>query len=103
MFIKVIHQAFEDAPYEAARVEAQGKTVDECLEYAYRYTQNIEGSWSIKDGNADNNAGVTVLKDLYVDDAGKTWGHRSTSVNDLMVVEGTNAQYRVAGMGFERV
>ena len=103
MFIKVIHKAFEETPYEAARVEAVGKTVDECLEYAYRYTQNIEGSWSIKDGNADNNGAVTVLKDLYVDDKGKTWGHRSTSVNDIMQIEGSDVQYRVAGMGFERV
>jgi len=103
MFIKVIHQAFEEVPYEAARVEAVGNSVDECLEYAYRYTQNLAGSWSIKDGNADNCAGVTVLKDLYVDDKGKTWGHRSTSVNDIMQIEGTDVQYRVAGMGFERV
>lgn len=103
MFIKVIHRAFEDQPETVARVEAQGDSVEECLEYAYRCTQNIEGSWSIKDGNADNCAGVTVLKDLYVDDRGKTWGHRSTSVGDLMQVEGANREYRVAGVGFERV
>ena len=103
MFIKVIHKAFEDQPETVARVEALGDSVQECLEYAYRWTQNIEGSWSIKDGNPDNNGAVTVLKDLYVDDAGKRWGHRSTSVRDLMQVEGANSTYEVASIGFKLV
>ena len=103
MFIKVIHKAFEDQPETVARVEALGDSVQECLEYAYRWTQNIEGSWSIKDGNPDNNGAVTVLKDLYKDEDGKSWGHRSTSVRDLMQVEGANSTYEVASFGFKLV
>ena len=103
MFIKVIHQAFEDQPATVARVEALGDTVEACLEYAYRWTQNIEGSWSIKDGNADNNGAVTVVKELYTDPSGKTWGHRSTSVRDLMQVEGAKQTWEVASIGFKLV
>lgn len=103
MFITVIHTAFEDQPETVARVEALGDTVQECLEYAYRWTQNIEGSWSIKDGNPDNNPGVTVLKDLHVAEDGKKWGHRSTSVRDRMRVEGANDLWEVASIGFKMV
>ena len=103
MFIKVIHKAFEDQPETVARVEALGDTVEQCLEYAYRWTQNIEGSWSIKDGNPDNNGAVTVLKDLHVDLDGKAWGHRSTSVRDLMQVEGAKQTWEVASIGFKLV
>ena len=103
MFITVFHTAFEDQPVKIARVEALGDTVEQCLEYAYRWTQNIEGSWSIKNGNPDNNPAVTVLEDLHVAEDGQEWGHRSTSVRDRMQVEGANDVYEVASIGFKLV
>ena len=67
-------------------------TTDDCLEYAYRWTNNIEGSWSIKktsfileDGstiaNGDYNNDVTVLK--YREDG---LGQRSSMAFDRFIV-----------------
>lgn len=82
--------------------------VDAALEYAYRYTNNVSGSWSIKlrdmtlrDGtmfeNGDYNDNVTVLVPLHANGTGL----RSTSVFDRMVVNGKT--YKVDMMGFEEL
>ena len=73
--------------------------VDEALEYAYRYTNNVDGSWSMKIGS-DANDDVTVLAPLHVVD-GRTYGLRSTSMFDRMVVNGKT--YKVAMVGFKEV
>ena len=73
--------------------------IDEALEYAYRYTNNVDGSWSMKIG-ADANDDVTVLAPLHVVD-GRTYGLRSTSMFDRMVVNGKT--YKVAMVGFKEV
>ena len=80
----------------------------EALEYAYRWTNNVMGSWSIKkevfeggESNGDFNPNVTVMAPLHVDDSGKEWGLRSTSVGDQMLV-GTK-KYEVASFGFKEV
>jgi hypothetical protein len=68
-------------------------TLSEKLEYAYRWTQNIFDSWSLKmpeDGNDD----VTVMGDVS-----EGLGLRSTSVGDQVLV-GTE-KYVVAPCGFE--
>ena len=39
--------------------------IDDCLEYAWRYTNNVDGSWSLKIGS-DANDNVTVLEELPV-------------------------------------
>ena len=93
--------------------------IDLCLEYAFRNTQNVFGSWSKenvegKDENWDWNDDVEVKVPLHIDDEGKEWGLRSTSVGDEMVVkikvltdtvcEWRVAQkYEVAGIGFKKV
>lgn len=100
MYIKVIHRAFEDTPKTVAIVDCPQTNINEALEYAYRYTNNIDGSWSMKIG-ADANDRVEVAQPLYVDDAGKQWGHRSTSVRDHMEVLGRT--YEVANVGFVRL
>ena len=41
-------------PYAAAEVSAPCKDVYEALEYAFRWTQNISGSWSKKIGDDAN-------------------------------------------------
>ena len=107
MKITVVHKAFEDTPQIVAEVTAPADagSVEEALEYAYRWTNNVMGSWSIKkknfeDGepNGDFNPNVKVMADLHVDESGKAWGLRSTSVRDMMHVDGRS--FEVAGFGF---
>ena len=91
--VAVIHTAFEDKPSTVAFVKTkEGMTLNEKLEYAYRWTQNIMDSWSLKmpmDGNDD----VTVMGEIV-----DGMGLRSTSVGDQVLV-GTE-KYVVAPMGF---
>jgi hypothetical protein len=95
-----------------ASVDASGfDNIDQALEYAYRFTNNVMGSWSIKkeflptrDGgemaNGDFNADVTVLRQRP-----DGMGQRSTMMGDLMIVEigDCPSVYQVAGFGFEKV
>ena len=76
-------------------------SVEAALEYAYRWTNNIDGSWSRRDlaPNNDFNPAVTVIAPLPVTDDGKTLGLRSSSMGDRFVVDGKN--YRCAMFGFE--
>jgi hypothetical protein len=104
MNVTVIHKAFEDAPITVAEVETTLNDVDEALEYAFRWTNNVMGSWSrpektFSNGetNGDYNPFVTRIAPLH--EGGM--GLRSTSVGDQMVVEGKT--YEVAGFGFEEV
>ena len=90
--VAVIHTAFEDTPSTVAFVDVPEGTLIEKLEYAYRWTQNIMDSWSLKmpmDGNDD----VTVMGEIV-----DGMGLRSTSVGDQVLV-GTE-KYVVAPMGF---
>lgn len=73
--------------------------VNEALEYAYRYTNNIDGSWSMKIGS-DANDDVTVLAPLHIVE-GRTYGLRSTSMFDRMVLNGKI--YKVDMFGFKEV
>ena len=92
--VAVIHTAFEDKPSTVAFVNVkEDMTLIEKLEYAYRWTQNIMDSWSLKmpeDGNDD----VTVMGDIS-----DGYGLRSTSVGDQMLVG--NKKYVVASFGFK--
>lgn len=97
--VAVIHAAFEDTPRTVAFVEVGERVGDDALEYAYRWTQNIMDSWSLKmqeDGNDD----VTVIGELPVVD-GQTYGLRSTSMGDYMLLG--NTKYKVSMVGFEKI
>ena len=62
--VAVIHAAFGDTPHTVAFVDADpSMSLSEKLEYAYRWTQNIVGSWSLKIGDAAN-SNVTVMGDI---------------------------------------
>jgi hypothetical protein len=68
------------------------------LEDVWKATQNIEDSWSNPDAigrqydfNVDKSPNIIVKKDLPVI-KGKTYGHRSTSVGDYMIVKFDNTQ-----------
>ena len=91
--VAVIHTAFEDTPSTVAFVDVpEFPTLIETLEYAYRWTQNIMDSWSLKMPE-DGNDAVTVMGDIS---SGR--GLRSTSMGDQILV-GTE-KYVVAPMGF---
>lgn len=74
--------------------------VNEALEYAYRYTNNVEGSWSMKIGG-DACDDVTVLAPLHETSDGRKMGLRSTSMFDRMTMNGKT--YKVDMMGFNEV
>ena len=67
----------------------------EMLEYAYRYTNNIDGSWSKKIGT-DANDDVTVLVERE-----DGLGLRSTMMRDRMELDGV--MYEVSIMGFKEL
>ena len=91
--VAVIHTAFEDTPSTVAFVDVPEGTLIEKLEYAYRWTQNIMDSWSLKMPQ-DGNDAVTVVGDIS-----SGMGLRSTSVGDQILV-GTE-KYVVAPFGFQ--
>ena len=93
--VAVIHTAFEDVPNTVAFVEVGERTGTEALEYAYRWTQNIMDSWSLKmpeDGNDD----VTVMGEIV-----DGMGIRSTSMGDQMLLGTT--KYLVDMVGFKEI
>jgi hypothetical protein len=110
MQIVVLHNDFETNKREVvAAVTFDGTDIDAGLEYAYRWTNNLDGSWSqgeefSYDGrlydNPDFNPNVKVLAPLP-NHFGRTIGHRSSSVGDIMIVDGE--AYKVASFGFEKM
>ena len=93
----VTHRAFEmrigEQPYEAASVEYDYfAPLLENLQFAYRWTQNLQDSWS-KNMEHDGHERVTCLVDLTC-----RLGLRSTSVGDTITIGDT--MYVVAGIGF---
>ena len=103
MNVTVIHKAFEDTPVTVAEVETTHTDVMEALEYAYRWTNNVMGSWSrpektFENGetNGDYNPFVTTLAPLH-----NGMGLRSTSMGDEMICDGKT--FKVAMFGFEEV
>ena len=103
MKITVVHTAFEDTPQIVAEVEYTGDTVEAGLEYAYRWTNNVMGSWSRKqevfeDGSANGDLNDRVVVKAPLHDG---MGLRSTSMGDMMHVDGRS--FEVAMMGFQEL
>ena len=104
MIATLIHKAFSDIPTEVAKVNVGNRRGHEALEYVYEITQNINGSWSkgelFEDGtpNPDYNEDIQLTTDLERYD-GITWGLRSTSMGDVVELQGK--RYVVAAMGFK--
>ena len=73
----------------------QFNDVNEALEYAWRYTNNVMGSWSLKIGE-DANDDVEVLAKRE-----DGMGLRSSMMGDRFEVDGVD--YRVAMAGFKKV
>jgi hypothetical protein len=97
--VAVIHAAFEETPRTVALVEVGDRDGTSALEYAYRWTQNIMDSWSLK-MEADGNDDVTVVGELP-EHEGRKFGLRSTSMGDHMLLG--NTKYKVAMVGFEEL
>tara|TARA_B100000212_G_scaffold624_1_gene442 strand:- start:554 stop:856 length:303 start_codon:yes stop_codon:yes gene_type:complete len=99
MKVTVVHTAFEDAPQIVAEVNSPHAKVEEALEYAYRWTNNVMGSWSRDDleDNGDFNPNVKRVAPLH--EGGM--GLRSTSVGDMMHVDGRS--FEVARLGFQEL
>lgn len=108
--VAVIHTAFEDTPRTVAFVNVPDEfSADMALEYAYKRTNNIMGSWSKPQvfewngeviENEDFSEDVTVMAPLPVED-GVEFGLRSTSMGDQMLFG--NKKYKVAMVGFEEI
>ena len=94
--VAVIHSAFEETPRTVAFVEVGDRAVEDALEFAFRWTQNVFDSWSLKHPE-DGNDSVTVMGDTK----GGTMGIRSTSVGDQMLIGTT--KYVVSPVGFEEL
>ena len=103
--ITVIHAAFleeGETPTAVAKVFTEDMDLFQATEFAYRYTNNVDGSWSMKIGS-DANDRVQVIAPLILHE-GKQYGLRSTSVGDVLLVddgEGFQDYFKVAGFGFE--
>jgi hypothetical protein len=109
MLVEVLHFDHEQTTYEkVAEVTFDtARSVEEALEYAWRWTNNIDGSWSIQkmvfeNGmfNGDYNAAVKVCKPL-ISHQGREYGHRSSMMGDRFIVDGV--AYKVAMAGFKKV
>jgi hypothetical protein len=106
MKISVIHSAFEESGRVVACVDVPDTTpISEALEYAYFRTQNLHGSWSrekvveidgVRHDNPDFSEDVTVTVDLPTED-GITYGLRSTSRGDRMIINETCYKVEFAG------
>mgnify|MGYP003656511738 CR=1 FL=1 len=86
--------------YGAAIVDTPCTNIRDALDYAYRWTQNIDGSWSNKIGN-DANDRVSVCH--YLNDGS---GLRSSMCGDQFSVQDTNQKYKIfecAPFGFEEI
>jgi hypothetical protein len=90
-------------PKLVARIDCSGWEFDnlsflDVLEYSYRWTQNIEGSWSLKDwDNEDLNDLVEVID---ADSLGGV-GYRSTMVGDRIATGGR--VWEVSSIGFREI
>lgn len=113
MIVKVVHfDASTNALETVALVNVpkhqlgfKNDELDAC-EYAFARTQNIFGSWSMgptfEDGehNEDFSENVQVVQPL-VTVGGRKYGHRSSMIGDLFVVNGNI--YMCKTFGFELV
>lgn len=97
----VIHVLGYKKPTEVARVSFPRNIANtsERLEYCYRHTQNIQGSWSLKIGKMDANNNVTVTGPSEIRD-GKKLGIRSTTLCDVIQIG--HDRHVVAISGFKR-
>lgn len=102
MLVTVFHKEYDQNDNKVFNkmcvVKAPFESVDENLEYAWRYTNNIKGSWSRNDigDNADWNEDVIEIAPLEGE-----YGHRSSMVRDRFEIN--NELYEVDAFGFSKI
>ncbi len=111
MIVQVFHFDRDiDGFVHVADIDAPELLVDRALEYAFRRTQNIEGSWSMGetikfDGdtirNMDYDSSITVVQPFRTWSIGVEIGHRSSMIFDRMIVNGET--YEVHVFGFRKL
>lgn len=111
MKAKVFHknelgQFTQVALVDLSAAEFDNMSAEDALEYAWRWTQNLAGSWSMKLAE-DANDLVTVTADLHRVD-GKVYGLRSSDLGDIIQIEDSvltdaNGSYTVEAVGFKKV
>lgn len=111
MKAKVFHknelgQFAQVALVDLSDAEFDNMSVTDALEYAWRWTQNIAGSWSMKLAE-DANDRVTVTAEFptYM---GRVYGHRSSDLGDIIQIEDSvltdaDGSYTVEAVGFKKV
>lgn len=111
MKIEVQHLKRDGAGWEPVALVTipDGFTLEAALEFAYYWTNNVEGSWSksqwAEDArNWDWNPNVEVLKPIMTLN-GVKYGHRSSMVGDRFILDdGTHkSAYEVMPSGFRRI
>jgi len=99
---QVIEPGYDITFITVAEVQVADDISDaDALEFAFRWTNNTNGSWSGGErdySNPDYNADVEVLEPLPVAN-GREYGHRSSMVGDVFGL-GPRA-YKVMSCGFE--
>ena len=117
MLVHVLHETrnettgeIEGYDHVADVMAPEHYDTNRALEYAFRRTQNIEGSWSMGqtiefDGdqipNFDYDPNVLTLKPLRTWSDGREMGHRSSMMYDRMIVDGII--YEVSAVGFRKI
>ena len=105
MKITVTHSAFEKTATDVAIVKIPSNmSINEALEYAYRWTQNIFHGWSI-DKEYEENEDANKDVEVHYNRADGL-GHRSTSVGDILTVHDDyigNVKFKVMSIGFEEI
>ena len=104
MKVTEVHTGLEDDTQIEAEVNSPHAKVEEALEYAYRWTNNVMGSWSRKqemfeDGSANGDLNDNVVVKAPLHEGGM--GLRSTCVGDMMHVDGRS--FEVARLGFQEL
>jgi|SRR6056300_264467 hypothetical protein len=104
--VTVLHRdhSIEDAMNVVAEVTVDTTDVNEALNHAYRYTQNIDGSWSRKEGS---DASDTVKVMMERPDGR---GLRSSMIEDRFMVSGeclpwalNDREYECVSTGFRLI
>lgn len=116
MKVAIFHKGHRDTneSVHVANIKAEDEwTFEDMLEYAWRWTNNVAGSWSrgpyFEDGvtaNGDFNPNTEVLVPLPVY-SGKTYGHRSSMVGDIFVIRTDDdkdiSKFEVDFIGFKNI
>lgn len=98
MKITVLHARSFLAPQLVASVDGGDRDELQSLDHAWRYTNNVDGSWSKKIGE-DASDSVEVLVDM----SAQEYGLRSSSVGDFFYCHDSDQMYKVAMIGFEQI